>query len=350
MTIRAGTMRGVRAAGAMAALVLGAFAGGCVTGAPGPHGETGIAPAEALMLDDLARALEQLHDPRDTTVQVTRGGDALTDAFVERLADAGYGVQRVDADQGAHRVTLAAGEAAPVDGVPVTRLELEVGSTRLARSYALTGEGAGARPAGALSIGGTRGRVRLADARFGDDVDLRHERVVRVGTGYAAARPPLISLITEDVVAGVAREAVGGPSLAAVNSQRVEVPNLFYAADDAFATLDDAYVPAERSVVIFANDSMRLGADGKRGIARFVEGFREDTDLIGLIGCSNGPTALEIGNEGLALGRSRRVAEELVTLGIAAERIVDEGCWAPTSARDRFPSRGVVMELLRKSS
>ena len=111
---------------------------------------------------------------------------------------------------------------------------------------------------------------------------------------------------------GVAREAAGGPTIAGVNSQRVEVSNLYYDDAEAFGALGDDYAPAERTVVVFANDSMRLGPDGKRQIARFVEDYREGEDLIGLIGCSNGPTALDIGNEGLALGRSRRVSEELV--------------------------------------
>lgn len=343
--------RSIAALGVLLAPLVGiGLLGGCAVFTP-TAGEdedgAGVPPAEAAMLEDLALALEQLHEPRTTTVQVTREADPLTTAFVERLAAAGYGIQRVDADQGPRHLTLIATEESADDGAPELRLELEVGVTELGRSYVRRDDGA--RPASPLSVGGTRADVALDDSRFGPDVDARHERVLRVGAAAAPERLPLISLITEDVVRGVAREATRGPSLAAVNSQRVEVSNLYF-GDQAFGSLGDDWAPAERTVVIFANDSLRLGPDGKRRIARFVESYREGEDLIGLIGCSNGPTALEIGNEGLALGRSRRVAEELVALGIARERIVDEGCWAPTSAGDRFPSRGVVMEILRKPS
>ena len=156
-------------------------------------------------------------------------------------------------------------------------------------------------------------------------------------------------------VFSVAREAAGGsrtrsPSVAAVNSGRLEVANLFYDDGGAFGALRDSFETAERLTVIFPNDSMRLGAEGKRQIERFVEGYREESDMIGLIGCSNGPTALAIGNEGLALGRSRRVSEELLALGVPRDRLIDEGCWSPVGAGGRFPSRGVVVELLRSAS
>ena len=347
-----------RGAPARAALLgaasLAALLGGCATlGGEsardgGAERAADAAPIEAPMLDDLAHALVQLHTPRITTVQVPLDADPLTLTLVERLARAGYGIQRVDADQGARHLTLAASDTTLEDGASGRRLELRVGPTRLARSYAVDGDDV--RPASALSVAGTRAPLALDDARFGAAAETRHTHVVRTGAAAAPERAPLISLITEDVVRGVAREAAGGPTIAGVNSQRVEVSNLYYDDAEAFGALGDDYAPAERTVVVFANDSMRLGPDGKRQIARFVEDYREGEDLIGLIGCSNGPTALDIGNEGLALGRSRRVSEELVALGVAPERVVDEGCWAPTSARDRFPSRGVIMELLRRPS
>ena len=164
---------------------------------------------------------------------------------------------------------------------------------------------------------------------------------------------PLISLVTEDVVRGVTARATRsrGRSVAtrsAVNSNRVEVANLFFGRS-AFDALRADREPVARDVVLFGDDSLRLGPDGKRQIARFVEDYRPDTDLIGLVGCSNGPTKLAIGNEGLALGRSARVTDELVALGVERSRILDEGCWAGRSAKGRFPSRGVVIELLRAS-
>ena len=103
--------RGVRATRALGALLLaGALLGGCATlrsGAAPDGASAALERAHAIMLDDLARALEQVHAPRATTVQVTLDADPMTDAFVERLASAGYGVRRVDADQGDRHVALA---------------------------------------------------------------------------------------------------------------------------------------------------------------------------------------------------------------------------------------------------
>jgi len=317
-------------------------------GGPGAGEAQAPGTAESVMLDDLARALEQLRTPRITTVQLSRGAEPLAEAFVSRLAEAGYGVQRVDADQGAHHVSLERRALESASGSPLVRLELEVGTVTLARSYRVAGEAV--QPASALAVGGTRREVGVDDTRFRATTDAELARVEYVGDVDALEQTPLISLITDEVVHGVAREASGAPSHAAVNSGRVEVTNLFHGDSGAFGALRETLELADRAIIVFANDSMRLGSDGKRLVERFAEGFREDSDMIGLIGCSNGKTALDIGNEGLALGRSRRVAEALVVLGIPPEAIIDEGCWAPVGAGDRFPSRGVVIEILRRGS
>jgi len=101
---------------------------------------------------------------------------------------------------------------------------------------------------------------------------------------------------------------------------------------------------------VFGNDSMVLGSTNKSLIDQFVDNEIREGDVVSLIGCSNGPTSLEIGNEGLALGRAQRVTEALTSRGVPRENVLDEGCWAPVSAQDRFPNRGVVMELWRSNA
>ena len=94
-------------------------------------------------------------------MQVPLDADPLTLALIERLARAGYGIQRVDADQGARHLTLAASDTTLEDGASGRRLELRVGPTRLARSYAVDGDDV--RPASALSVAGTRAPLALDD-------------------------------------------------------------------------------------------------------------------------------------------------------------------------------------------
>ena len=369
------------AAAALAAVALAALSGCALTASPlGPSGDANAptgAPRDAAgpIVEDLVGALVQLRPPRVTTVQVgPHEADASHDLVVDALVDAGYGIQRVAADQGANLLGWTLGPApapvpAPVGPAPVAalatagdapavedgrlRARLSVGALALERDYR-----AGAAPgrfvaASALEVGGTRAAVALDDAARLPGTPPEHSRVV-----FGAAAPdlgtvPVISLVTEDVVRGVTARATRsrGRSVAtrsAVNSNRVEVANLFFGRS-AFDALRADREPVARDVVLFGDDSLRLGPDGKRQIARFVEDYRPDTDLIGLVGCSNGPTKLAIGNEGLALGRSARVTDELVALGVERSRILDEGCWAGRSAKGRFPSRGVVIELLRAS-
>jgi len=152
---------------------------------------------------------------------------------------------------------------------------------------------------------------------------------------------PTISLITDDVIQGVSQRAVNGANARALNSSKLEVNNLFasdaidgYGGVSAFTQIRDDYERIKGETVIFADDSLRLGPQGKQQVEAFLKEFQPNVDLIGLIGCSNGPTKLDIGNQGLALGRSQRVAEELLTLGVPRESILDEGCWSETSAGD----------------
>ena len=106
--------------------------------------------------------------------------------------------------------------------------------------------------------------MRLDDERFGTPLDAAVSEVVRLGRMPSAERLPLISLITDEVVVGVARRASGGPSAAAVNSQRIEVSNLYYGEADGFGSPRGTREPVARAVVVFGNDSLRLGSDGKR--------------------------------------------------------------------------------------
>lgn len=296
---------------------------------------------------DLLDAYVQLRDPIDTTVQVSDSADELTNAVALELAGLGYGLQQVSGDVGARFLDVTV-----LDDAGDARLVLELGELELRRRYRQTSDGL--VPSGPLQVAGSRLPVVLDDAEFGVAVenDPAISTVRYVGGSTRPASVPVIALITPELVREVAEDVGGsrapGASPSGLNTDRVEVVNRFY-GESGFGPMAADRRRVDHQVVVFADDSMRLGETGKTQIRAFVTGFDERTDLITLVGCSNGPTALEIGNEGLALGRSGRVSQELRALGVPAERIVDEGCWSPVSAGDRFPSRGVVMELLREA-
>ena len=99
---------------------------------------------------------------------------------------------------------------------------------------------------------------------------------------------------------------------------------------------------AEEHVLVFANDSLRLGEDNKAVLNALATRFDPDEDLVAVLGCSHGPTTIEGGNELLATGRAHRVKEALVRAGIPAGAVLDEGCWASTAQPD-LPARAVVV-------
>ncbi len=335
---------------------------GCVSLA-NPDADTGASSDDTIRTASVLSLLEllpQLIDPINNTIQLGPQKNTSDPAIAIKLSELGYGIRRVDADQGKYFFQLLEGNEPSFDDASVTTVRISVGSLELARDFravqssnnqlGLSGRAAAAYPvpAGPLRVAGTRQAITLKDEQYGDDIK---DPASVSSLEYAAASAidggiPTIKLITDDVINGVAASAIPGPSLRALNSSKVEVKNLFY-GDSAFDSLLSNRERIRRETIIFPNDSQRLGSAGKQLVRDVVSRFAENVDVFSVVGCSNGPTALEIGNEGLALGRAARITEELLALGIAREMILDEACWAPQNARDRFPSRGVLLEVWR---
>lgn len=304
---------------------------------------------EAYAVADLVSMMRQVLDPVHTTIQVgVAEKKADSEIVLRELSESGYGIQLVDADQGAHYLSFD--KTIDPESIDEANFEflIRVGGIEMMRSYTRIGK-EDIRPVSPMQIAGTRTRVKLDDRRFGPTVaeDPLVSRVDYIGSQLDINEVPVISLL-KDPLTIEDPALTGGPSLIALNSSKVEINNRFYGAS-AFNSITDDYERIDRRTIVFANDSMRLGRGGKQVINVFINEYLEKSDLIGLIGCSNGNTALEIGNEGLALGRASRITKELVSLGVPREKILDEGCWAPTLAEE-FPSRGVVIELWRKGA
>ena len=319
------------------------------TAFPGIDGKTGgLSKNDRLALDNIHDVMSQLLEPRVTTIQVGPANSPYEMHMIELMADAGYGIQRVDADQGAAFLTVWRTPPKQVKADGVVSFRVHVGLLGLIRDYNFTSNKR-IKPATAMRIAGSRDAATLDDSLFklSDEETNKMTRIKYAQTDPFIDSMPVISLITNDVVRDVTQQATNGATLSALNSGKVEVKNLAFGSPGAFTDLRAKQTRIQREVIIFPNDSMRLGEAGKGQIEKFLKKFRQNTDMIGLVGCSNGPTNLDIGNEGLALGRSKRVTEELMSLGVARERIIDEGCWSPASAGVDFPGRGVVLELLR---
>lgn len=116
--------------------------------------------------------------------------------------------------------------------------------------------------------------------------------------------------------------------------------------DDVFTDYEDV----DQSILVFPNDSLRLGDDNKLIIEQYVEAMNPETDLMSVIGCSHGNTEVSNGNSLLALGRANRVKEALLFSGLEHDKILEEGCWASETFDDVMPRRGVVLTLKRRAN
>ncbi|MGQ7846204.1 hypothetical protein ACUNV4_17095 [Granulosicoccus sp. 3-233] len=332
---------------------------GCaVSSSNGGHVPAGTATAsrpstitisEKAMFDDLSGIVVQVFEPLSTTLQINRDNDdPRMTHLVDGLASKGFGIQRVSADQGANYLSYALKTDEASDQV---QLNIAVGAVELSRDYRKL-RGNSITPVSMVRVAGSRSPVVVndADSRRFKVEDPALSEVQYVASLGLEDTSPIIALITPEIVSNVSRSAADGPSLQALNSSQVEVNNLFYGNESTFASILDDYQRIDKQIIVFGNDSMVLGDTNKQLIEQFVDAKMKDNDVISLVGCSNGPTALDIGNEGLALGRAQRVTQALLARGVARDKVLDEGCWAPTNVGDRFPSRGVVMELWRSNS
>ena len=355
---------------ACAALVLAALGSGCALisspdAAPSEAPPDADFPRSRLVALDFVGAMAQLPElePARTTLYTGIPASRFGEFLVGSLQQAGYDL-RLGADAGA--VTLGyrieatvdavanpganagsdavtgAGPSGADDGALYTFL-VNAGPVRLKRSYRV--DLAGVRPATAMQLHG-------ADARMLDS------------SSTAFAAPPRSSLppepasatrvTTHAVPRRVEPAALPAPVTArATASRTVEFRddtarkrNLFETGRSNYADLLARYETLSREVMVFPNDSLHMGEANKRRARELAAAFDLERDVVSVLGCSHGPTALANGNETLANGRSYRVKEELMLAGIAASQVLEEGCWAGT-AHDRLPGRGVVVTHMR---
>lgn len=310
-----------------------------------------VMPTDRTILLDMLSVVTQIFDPFDTTLQVNNADtDPTLQHFIDKLVSSGYGIQRVSADQGANYVSLTRSVNKP-ERVDVVTFNVTIGAVEIERDYTIPSRNVVA-PASKVRLSGTRVAVAVNDKASGRKqiTDPSLSQAEYFASLNLDTQAPVISLITPKLVRQVSARTADGPTLRTLNTSNVEVNNLFHGGESAFSSLLDDYNKIQRQIIVFGDDSLVLGETNKSLLDQFVESQYQRGDIISLVGCSNGPTSLEIGNEGLALGRAKRVTVALMTRGVEREQVLNEGCWAPVSAGDAFPNRGVVLELWRENT
>ena len=265
-----------------------------------------------LVATNLVAALVQIPEmrPAVATLQVNPPTSAFGNVVVRALEDAGFGLQRVSADQGRNYVSYSQRFAQTESG-PVEDFTLSVGRISLSREY-VTRDG-NIFPSSLMEItgtdfvsditladdvfreqGGTTGTAFISGTRTGDGaVDDRGVRTVDVNDFDEV---PLERRTTAESVLVRARRT--------------------YFERDAQRSLPDLerFERFRRTVLIFDDTRTQyMGAPNKRAVRLMVREFRP-RDLIVIRACHDAD-----GRNELARDHAIRVEEELASHGVPAE-------------------------------
>jgi len=340
-------MRRLKNGAAISLLVLGtASVSGCAMfGARGGGNE--IEPDPDLIARNLIHTLAQLPElhPMQTTLQISTPATPFGEHLLARLEDAGYGIQEVTADQGERYVRYRA-ERAETETGERTRYRIAVGEIALERDYRVVdGE---TLPGSTMSIRGAGSRdVALDDEMFAEEVP----EVLSVARFDAEEEPVIVDLTVDSAASTLAASTVAASFAPTRESgegfDAVIRKNLFETQRSNYAPLFAEYEDIRQDTLIFPNDSLVLGEANKAVIAEYVLGLDPATDVLSVIGCSHGRSAIDNGNELLAIGRSNRVKEAFMFAGVSHDQVLEESCWAD-HYHATFPRRGVVLTLKRR--
>ncbi len=307
-----------------------AMSAGCSIASKNANGGVDSVPNYELiaenMLDVLA-ADERLHYT-NTTFQITQPETPFAEALYNQLNERGYGVQLVSGDVGANFIRY---EARPLetDQGTVELYSMSVRDVTVERQYwVMDGKSVPTSPV-TLTTDVVR-EVDLDDRLFEAELDPEISRVVYVDTGA-----PEVVLINKP--APVAEGFVNTPS------EPVRLRNVYDIRKSNFASVFKQYNNVSRVTLVFGNDSLTLGNRNRAILHKLAREINPETDIISIIGCSHGNTALQSGNQLLAEGRAQRVTESLMFAGVKPDLIMDEACWAEGYWDDVAPRRGVLV-------
>jgi hypothetical protein len=296
-------------------------------------------PDYELIADNLVNSLAQFPhlNPMLATVQVVKPSSAFSQQVENKLEEKGFKLERVEAQEGVNRVKPEIKQVNTASGEKQLYV-VSIGQVSVERAFDVVADKT--VPVSEQVIRGTKERrVTLNDNIF-EAPDSTHTSV---------AFKPYDGPRIEDVLAPPSPAEKNRPGQG-LDRQRVVKRNIYETMSSNFSEVFAGYEDVKQSILVFPNDSLRLGETNKQIIERYVAEMDPETDVLSVIGCSHGNTEINNGNSLLALGRANRVKEAFMFSGLEHDKILDEGCWAPQTFDDVMPQRGVVLTLKRKKS
>lgn len=299
----------------------------------------------AAISSNLVDALSQYTrlNPSLATVQVTPPSSRFESQIQQEMIGRGYNLEQVKAKSASESENIVKARIQASGDAPL--YTLSIGDLSVERSFTTVGDIT--LPSSEMTIrGGNERSVNLNDAELFSGADPSLSVVnFRADTVQVAK--------TSDSDAQVIEEPAG-PGTVAVNTEDPKPApvkwNMYDTLQSNYVALFDEYEDVDRSILVFPNDSLRLGDGNKQIIDDYVAKMDPETDVLSVIGCSHGTSDLDNGNSLLALGRANRVKEAFLFSGVEHEHVMDEGCWAPQAFDEVMPRRGVVLTLKRRKN
>lgn len=313
------------------------------------------AAGESAIAGNLILALAQVPslNPFTNTVQMAPPTSSFGVQVQRLLAEAGYGIQTVEGDTGEFFVRYRE-ETIRSELGEETSFLVAIGDISAERSFD-TAKQSRPVPLSPIYIAG----VPEFDIRIDDGAFVQSGSDMTYALFDQAALPQVFDFDTQtsSTVQQPERAIVisGAPGSDGTEQAPVESDttlrnavkqNIYHTDQSNYADVFAAYEDVRQEVLVFGNDSMRLGNTNKRTVQEFADAFDPSTDLLSIIGCSHGNTAVANGNAVLAVGRANRVKEAFLFAGIDSEKVLEEGCWNG-EYHETMPRRGVLLTLKR---
>ncbi len=300
---------------------------------------------QRLIAGNLVNALSQLDDlyPTITTLQTSGDLTPFGNILVNEIAKTGYGLQVVEGDLGANLIRFRAASSESELGYR-TLYRVEIGDQYVEREFAVTN--GQVQPTSPMRVSGSNNEILLNDTSFGLNNDIAEHSYV-IAKSEAVPQIKIINASVSPVSNAQLNEAM--PAQDNFTGRRNTL-NIYGNKPGNYENLFDGDDGVTKEVLIFANDSVRLGKENKQAVKSLAESFKPESDVFLVLGCSQGITKREEGNQYLAVGRANRVIEELVANGVDADKIFDEGCWGGNHEEKDLPTRGVVITKKRRST
>jgi hypothetical protein len=311
---------------------------GCsVLGLQAPWAKT-ERPDYTLISDNLVNTAAQIPhlNPLLATVQVSKPKTTFDKHVQRELAARGYKLEEVGAGDGVNVVKSQVRRVPGENGAMQSLYVLAIGQVSVERAYDTLAD---------KTVPVSEQVVRGSDQRslaLNDDIfEVPNSPYSNVAFGDYDG-PQIKDVLEPD-------PSAKGTGLWRSPRQNAVKRNIYETMASNYQDVFTDYENVEQSILVFPNDSLRMGDTNKEIIERYVEQMDPETDILSVIGCSHGQTNINNGNSLLALGRANRVKEALMFSGIEHDQVLEEGCWAPQTFDDVMPNRGVVLTLKRRS-